>query len=846
MKKHLRLILMAIIAMIVPLALHAQQDVTTTYLVNPGFEEGPGFFHDSSQVVPGWKISKPNLMNAFRNTNDGTTPPEGLNVFGVWSPGTVADFQIAQTVRNLPVGTYTISCVMMTYSGEYTTQRMFVSTPSAGTKALYYESTPLDTIDGESYSFANYPDDGTGNGPFRPMQLKIKVAAGDSLTFGVRMNGTLSTISPQLAALGKNGHFKVDNFKLNFIPDDVAFTKTLIQEKINLVKEIRTDTVPMGYIPVIAAKIVWGDATILSQTNQDSLDACLVNFDVFLASMKVAKTKYLNLGILMRTCEKLTAEWPMSGLETLNGFFDKALETFYSPTALNADFDKAYKELDLAIVAYSIGRIPENLALKAKLSTSFVSSWEKLAAIVDGYEPKNSRDKGLGAYGNWDGSSGKTQWVQLEWPTYMNFNRFDVYWWYDGSEPDNGGISRPLWAKLEYFKDGAWVLASEADTAVNKWTKNPFVYKTNKIRISMAGTIATGILEVRAMGLGKAGPDVSDYKMLINDELIVINAINADSIPKGYAPTTTTLKDQAAVLLAGTDSLGLMNNYTALKAQRVLLEAGKVSFKNLTTTLSTANVAIGASVSTVIKPKLQSLYDNGLAVLMSATSMNDTINKTNTALTTYLSSNTRLVSAKVSLDNTTNAARKTAYQYAYDRALNIFLAPKIDSVAFYTTSLYATQRLSDTLQVAEIKMEATSYLGEDTLMIAYNASLATMLSLTNVAATLNTARTNLSAALLKYNKNVGLGIAQINKHNDFVNVYPSSVKRGSMITIDFSKALAKPASVELFMVSGQRVFKTSVYDKTSSVKVPVSMASGIYLMVFESPEGKTFKKIVVE
>src|SRR5690606_34297357 len=54
-----------------------------------------------------------------------------------------------------------------------------------------------------------------------------------------------------------------------------------------------------------------------------------------------------------------------------------------------------------------------NLALSATPTTSFVSSWEDLNAINNGIEPRNSRDKTGGAYGNW--AHANTEWVQYTW-----------------------------------------------------------------------------------------------------------------------------------------------------------------------------------------------------------------------------------------------------------------------------------------------------------------------------------------------------------------------------------------------------------------------------------------------
>ena len=90
-----------------------------------------------------------------------------------------------------------------------------------------------------------------------------------------------------------------------------------------------------------------------------------------------------------------------------------------------------------------------------------------------------------------------------------------------------------------------------------------------------------------------------------------------------------------------------------------------------------------------------------------------------------------------------------------------------------------------------------------------------------------------------------VGLAPV-KNNNNVNVYPTMVKRGSMMTIDFANEQAKPVAVELFTISGQRVYKTAVSGKTSSVNVPSSLSSGIYMMVLNTTEGRMYKKIVVE
>ena len=79
------------------------------------------------------------------------------------------------------------------------------------------------------------------------------------------------------------------------------------------------------------------------------------------------------------------------------------------------------------VIALSLSALPfsvqaddtsTNVALGATSSTSFCSTWESLTAINDGQvSPTSSTrlsDPYSKVYGNWDGSSGKTNWVEYD------------------------------------------------------------------------------------------------------------------------------------------------------------------------------------------------------------------------------------------------------------------------------------------------------------------------------------------------------------------------------------------------------------------------------------------------
>lgn len=139
-----------------------------------------------------------------------------------------------------------------------------------------------------------------------------------------------------------------------------------------------------------------------------------------------------------------------------------------------------------------------NLALTATLATSYVSPWEKLAAVNDNFAPANSADHTHGAYGNWNGTAsyGKTNWVSFTWPSAKNLSALEVYWWNDGQ-----GVKTPTAATVEYLDaTGKWVSLGNIGRTINTYNKISFNVKTTSIRVSMKSTAATGIIEAHAWG----------------------------------------------------------------------------------------------------------------------------------------------------------------------------------------------------------------------------------------------------------------------------------------------------------------------------------------------------------
>lgn len=157
-----------------------------------------------------------------------------------------------------------------------------------------------------------------------------------------------------------------------------------------------------------------------------------------------------------------------------------------------------------------ISTVVENLAMQATASTSYVSPWETLDAVNDGFTPQHSNDKSNGAYGNWYNPD-SFQWVAYEWPANCVLEKADIYWFDDG-----GGVRTPTTAYLEYWNDSAWVWVAEVPLVKDAFnTVQLHGLNTSRLRVVMKNNVeSTGILEFRVWGY---------YALPAADRLIVLH-----------------------------------------------------------------------------------------------------------------------------------------------------------------------------------------------------------------------------------------------------------------------------------------------------------------------------------
>lgn len=140
----------------------------------------------------------------------------------------------------------------------------------------------------------------------------------------------------------------------------------------------------------------------------------------------------------------------------------------------------------------------ENIALQATASTSYVSPWETLDAVNDGYTPADSNDKSHGAYGNWNYPN-SYQWVRYDWQEPRTVTGVEIYWFDDG-----GGVLTPTAAYLEYWDGTTWV--NLGNVPLEKNTFNQVAVDNlnlQRLRVTMRNSRqSTGILEFRVWGGG--------------------------------------------------------------------------------------------------------------------------------------------------------------------------------------------------------------------------------------------------------------------------------------------------------------------------------------------------------
>lgn len=538
-------------------------DVTETYIVNPGFEEGDGeedatyWRFDSAGVFKGWYVSHPAISY---NNDDADDTKTGEYIFGIW--GTSADYEVSQIIQDLPAGNYLLSCDMTVPTNNMTTQRLFAGNATIGYKAQYFAASALEEVSGEEASYAGHEVDGNGGGPLKPLSLIITLDQADSLVIGVRTNGSKTEICDTAIfnKVGGAGWFKIDNFQLHLIDDLGKYYADMIRAEIAWLDSFDVDLLPQGYAVLIDDMKHQADALIEGSETPEIIKAFLDEVAAMLEELDLAVAAFEELNGYFLRAQDLMENTDFEGKAELEFGVAEAASLVEAETAVLADFEEAILVIKQAIRAYTAGKIEENLAEFASLTTSHVSSWESLEAVRDGLVPDSSHFGTYPKYGNWSsGGAKKLHWIQYEWDKSYRITQIGVFWW-----TDFNGLLQPNVAYVEYWFANDWVKLDDIGTEMDQFNYlSDLDLTTDKIRLSMQSDHSTGISEFTVVGLEIVDMNEDYFKYMIQSKLYAFQKINTDSIPLGHVDQIIDFITQAEDLIEGTETVDALSVFDA-------------------------------------------------------------------------------------------------------------------------------------------------------------------------------------------------------------------------------------------------------------------------------------------
>lgn len=237
-----------------------------------------------------------------------------------------------------------------------------------------------------------------------------------------------------------------------------------------------------------------------------TLGCGVIEWKVYGYSNEMAADKQLLKAALDKAKSVDTSLFEEGADATLSAAIEEAQAVYDNKEATQDEVDAAAAKLERVIA--SLPAKDGNLAFSATASTSFVSGWEKLSGINDGLIPENSYNPGIARYGTW-GNTSKSETLTYTWGSEVTLKGSDIYFWYDGSETDNGGINLPTSYVYEYLdEDGNWKEvpnASAYNLDIDKFNETTFdEVTTTAIRVTLnkqaEDNTGVGVVEWKVYG----------------------------------------------------------------------------------------------------------------------------------------------------------------------------------------------------------------------------------------------------------------------------------------------------------------------------------------------------------
>jgi hypothetical protein len=192
----------------------------------------------------------------------------------------------------------------------------------------------------------------------------------------------------------------------------------------------------------------------------------------------------------------------------------------------------------------------KNLALLANASTSYVSPWESLKGINDGFIPYTSGNIGKPEeevqYGNWADAADE-HFLQYEWSQPVKLSQSSIYFFDDG-----GGVQLPADYTIEYWDDSLndfMPVTNVQGKTIQKNTFNTVSFDettTTKLRLVLVRqpSVWTGVKEWRVWGSQAIGrTDIISAENIEVDTIVGALPTLPDKVKVTYSDHTTGFAD---------------------------------------------------------------------------------------------------------------------------------------------------------------------------------------------------------------------------------------------------------------------------------------------------------------
>ncbi len=255
--------------------------------------------------------------------------------------------------------------------------------------------------------------------------------------------------------------------------------------------------------------------------NPAALGCGVIEWKVY--GFKDGATDKSALNSAIEKAEAIDKFFVKSGYDNLMSVLSDAKNVASKMGVSQKEIDEMTSTLNGAINALDMD---ENYALKAHVSTSYVSGWETLGAVNDGISSDSSMNKpAAGAYGSW-GNTSEYETITYTWDEKVPLSKSALYLWKDNESAEVVGIQFPKKYTISYKDGDEWKEVEEASGfGLEADTYNVTTFKpvlTDGLRITLykkeANNSGVGVIEWAVLGGDVIEEETDDDKDLMKKE----------------------------------------------------------------------------------------------------------------------------------------------------------------------------------------------------------------------------------------------------------------------------------------------------------------------------------------